>query len=527
MVDIIFLCRRTNSRYISYAFSNGIDLLCIHWMPPILPLVAELRSMTFTAMAAFAGVVFAAFAMLRKRKIKNGRRMSFNSQIMVHGSFPPEANVATPVINIVMMFKKCPDLEKVKNHYIGLASFERFRAIPLFDNGAWIFQKVDFDIGNHVQSSMAENEAHMKSMIDEIIAQPLRMDIPYWTVHRIETRDGLSCVLTRIHHVIADGISLVAAVSKVFCDENNEPLKTEMPINLSSKVKLSLIQKIWKVLKSVAQVFYVGVSPFDSDIKYTSPNKKTLKMTTRKTLYFPSVKLAFIKELKQKAGVTVNDILLAATTGAVRKYSEMRGDDFSGSKQYHNRALVPLAFFRPIKDLEDPARAMSNKFAFLSVDLPMNSPSAVDRVMECNKNMSELKTSPIAFVTLWIQSNLLSYLPVALQRQIGFDLFSRHTMVFSNVPGPNKPITLAGEKVVNMQVVFPNLLPQVILVSYAGSVFNCMVIDDKLIENPQKLCEYYLEDLREVAKKYNVDYSSEAMLSDRTPGNEFDMISAD
>jgi diacylglycerol O-acyltransferase / wax synthase len=223
----------------------------------------------------------------------------------------------------------------------------------------------------------------------------------------------------------------------------------------------------------------------------------------------------------------VNDILLAATTGAVRKYSEMRGDDFSGSKQYHNRALVPLAFFRPIKDLEDPARAMSNKFAFLSVDLPMNSPSAVDRVMECNKNMSELKTSPIAFVTLWIQSNLLSYLPVALQRQIGFDLFSRHTMVFSNVPGPNKPITLAGEKVVNMQVVFPNLLPQVILVSYAGSVFNCMVIDDKLIENPQKLCEYYLEDLREVAKKYNVDYSSEAMLSDRTPGNEFDMISAD
>ncbi|CAM9094138.1 unnamed protein product, partial [Ectocarpus fasciculatus] len=469
-------------------------------MPPLLPFLAEIKYMTTTAIAAFAGVVLAVYAVLRKKRIKGGRRMSFNSQVMVHGAFPPEAEVAKPIINIVMMFKKCPDLERLKVHYTGLTSYDRFRAIPLNENGSWIFRNVDFDIDNHVHCSTAENEAAMKAMIDSIVGEPLRTDIPYWCVHRIETRDGLSCVVTRLHHVIADGISLVAAINKVFCDENNQPLtKPEAPINTAPKVQISLVQKLFKVVKSFFDVLYIGISPYDSDIKYTAPNKKALAMTTRKTLYFPSVKLAFIKALKEKAGVTVNDILLAATSGAIRRYSQFRGDDFSSGKQYRNRALVPLAFFRPMKDLEDPAKAMSNKFAFLSVDLPINSSTAVDRVNDCNKTMSELKTSPIALVQLWVQSNLLSFLPLSVQRQIGHDIFSRHSIVFSNVPGPSRPITLAGEKVVNMQVLFPNLLPQVILISYSGSIFNCMVIDDKLITNPEKLCEYYLEDLREVA----------------------------
>jgi diacylglycerol O-acyltransferase len=496
-------------------------------MSPLSPIITESHTMGYTTVAIFAGVLLGVYAVLRKKKVKNGRRMSFNSQVMVHGAFPPEAGVATPIINIAMMFRKCPDLEMVKTHFTKLTAYDRFRAIPIYEHGIWAFRNVDFNIDDHVHCSTVDTEADMKRLIDVIVAKPLRVDIPQWAVHRIETTTGVSCIVTRVHHVIADGISLVTSINKVFCDENNKPLKIEAPINGgSSRVHIPMMEKVVKVVKAFFAVLYIGISPYDSDIKYTAPDKKNLAMTTRKTLYFPSVKLEFVKQLKSKAGVTVNDILLAATSGAIRRYSEYRGDDFSGPKKIHNRALVPLAFFRPMKDLEDPARGMSNKFAFLSVDLPVDSATAVDRVKDCNKTMSELKTSPIALVQLWVQDNLLNWLPLSMQRQIGHDIFSRHSIVFSNVPGPAKPITLAGEKVVNMQVIFPNILPQVILVSYAGSIFNCMVIDEKLITNPEKLSEFYLEDLREVAAQFGVDCSDEAMLCDLTPGKEFDMISS-
>ena len=40
-----------------------------------------------------------------KRKLK-GRRMSFNSQVMVQGAFPTETKVATPIINVMMTVRK-------------------------------------------------------------------------------------------------------------------------------------------------------------------------------------------------------------------------------------------------------------------------------------------------------------------------------------------------------------------------------------------------------------------------------------
>jgi hypothetical protein len=494
-------------------------------MPPILPLFLQsIDKMILTIVAVITGVSVAAISFLRKKKVNKGdRRMSFNSQAMIHGAFPPEAKVATPIINVAMMFVKCPSFESVKKHYTGLMTYDRFRSIPLEVNGVWIFRSAPSEIEQHIICSTVETESDMKVLIDKIVAEELPSNLPYWRVHRIETKSGLSCILTRLHHVIADGISLVAAINKVFCDENFEPLKTDLAIKPPAGPKLSIFEKVYKLIKAVGSVLYIGISPFDSNISFTSPDKKKLVMTSRKTLYFPTIKLEFIKQLKSKAGVTVNDILLSATSGAIRRYSQFRGDDLSG--KIHNRALVPLAFFRPLKDLEDPVKAMSNKFAFLSVDLPMNAKTADERIKDCFNTMSELKTSPVALVQLWVQSKILSLLPLSLQRQVAYDSFTRHSMVFSNVPGPNKVITLGGEKVVNMQVIFPNLLPQVILVSYCDAVFMCMVLDGELVVESEKLCQFYLDELKEVASKYNISNSDDDILCKKSVGGEFEVSS--
>lgn len=89
-------------------------------------------------------------------------------------------------------------------------------------------------------------------------------------------------------------------------------------------------------------------------------------------------------------------------------------------------------------------------------------------------------------------------------------------MVFSNVPGPSDLISLCGEEVVGMQILFPNILPTVILISYAGGIYFTMNLDDDEMPGAaEELPKYYLEELRELAGEYGVDTVN--MLSQLSP----------
>ena len=56
---------------------------------------------------------------------------------------------------------------------------------------------------------------------------------------------------------------------------------------------------------------------------------------------------------------------------------------------------------------------------------------------------------------------MLALAPDFLVKKTAHDVFSRHTMVFSNLPGPTEDLVFCGETVTGMQIIFPNLIPQV------------------------------------------------------------------
>lgn len=483
----------------------------------------------YVVATVFAGLSLA-YMYMGTRPSKHGgraRSMSVSSSAMVRGAFPTDCNVVVPVINIAILVNRSPSMEGLKDAFSGLFVYDRFRGVPEQDeSGEWIFRLVDPDINKHIILATVANEEEMKQYIEKCVASPLPTNQPYWCVHRVETLSGISCVIVRIHHVIGDGISLVGVIDKIFRDEKLQKLSMDAGMRVP-KDGMPLLTKIFKTVKSFASVLLLGVSPYDSDIAFTSPNKSELKMTPfRKTLYFPTVQLSFVKALKNAAGVTVNDILMSATAGAIRKYSEYRGNDFSNPKKIHNRLLVPIALFRSQETMKNPSNALNNKFTFLSVDMHLNASDAMERVKACSKEMTAFKSSPQAFVQIWFQQSFLSHLPMDLQRKFAHDVFSRHSLIFSNVPGPEKAITLGGERVAGMQVIFPNILPQVILISYGGSVFMNMSIDDHLITDSHMLCKYYLEELRDCAHKLGVPCDDSVVLSAKSPGGAFETVIA-
>ena len=235
--------------------------------------------------------------------------------------------------------------------------------------------------------------------------------IPAWHMRRVENvGPGLSAVIFRIHHVLGDGISLMyfyyliymnsflyfmklyinlnkifyflsiiffiklfrAAMTKLFEDESGNPLKLSIAINDRSderekKVKFGL-KLILDLIISAAKVLYLAISPYDSDLVFTSKDKPNLKMTkSRKILYFPTLRLDFVKTIKNKAVMTINDVLLSATTGALRRYCLSRNDPLlvKPGAATTNRALIPVAFPRSKAESSDPVKCMRNKWAFV------------------------------------------------------------------------------------------------------------------------------------------------------------------
>lgn len=451
------------------------------------------------------------------------RSMSFNSSVFLSGVFPPTAAVRPAIINSLFLFKKCPSAEGLVDACKNLTYFDRFRNSVKFDGSEWRFVETEVNHSNHIKSTNVTSEAEMVVECDRIVQNNLgEYDgvKPLWVFHRItNTGTGLSGLMIRIHHVIGDGISLVTAMSKILTDEFGAPLQLNIPdAKDSGKEKERMpTPSIFQKVTSLLEIVSLPVSKYDTKLLFSPGNGEKMVMKKRRTIIFPTVKLDFIKSLKNKAHVTVNDVLLSILTGAIRKYCEKRGDPNINSKLLQSRCLMPLSLPRPLEQFSDPATALRNYWVMVSVPLPLVSPTVQERLQKCNAITSKIKRSPTAFVQMYLQNLLPKILPQFLQQKTAFDIFSRHTIVFSNVPGPSDMISLCGEEVVGMQILFPNILPTVILISYAGGIyFNMNLDDDEMPGAVEEIPRYYLEELKELAAVYNV--STDDMLNVMSPG---------
>lgn len=441
------------------------------------------------------------------------RTMSFTSSSLLVGSFPPEANVAKPIINAAVFFRKCPPLSFIKDAARkGFASYDRFRCTPVKDErtGCWGFEdRGTFCNDSQFSTITVANEDALLEELNTVIMTdiPGYHQTPAWHIRRIEntSRQGLSVIVFRVHHVIGDGISLVAAMGSIFTDKYGGSANVDLPENIRNRIQQlkdeqtqkSCFSLVPEVISSAIKVLSLTASSYDSDICFTSPNKRALTMTPRRrVIFFPTVRLNFVKSIKNKAKVTVNDILLTAVSGAIRRYCESLGcSEISNNPT--NRALIPVAFPRTNK-------GMRNSWSFVSTSLPVGKNNCIERLQVCNEEMTQLKRSPDAAVQLWIQSNILPILPTSISQTAALDLFKRHSLVFSNLPGPDKTQYFAGEAIVGFQILFPNLIPQVIILSYNGGIFMNMIIDPDVVTRVDRICEFYVDELRLLAFKFRL-----------------------
>ena len=481
-------------------------------------------------------------AQKESERIKSrGRTLSFGSSCMMRDPFPPVSKVLPPVINILLFFDACPSEESIVKGIMSLLKFKRLNSKVSFDNNekVWHLESTEMDVKNHLSTVFADTEEEVVNVAHKLsLTEHLNYgEMPSWKFIRIINRgNGSSGILFRIHHVVGDGISLVRIMEKIFTDAKGKPFVMTLP-QLSNTPKLGnlalfsfSLQVIYCFFKSLS----LGLSPFDSNVPFNSTKKSSLTMAPSPQLVlFPTLKLDYLKEIKeklaavQKTNYTINDLLLSLMTGCIKRYCEhMKSKDISSrttpsspaGAQWHIRALLPLALPRE-QDAESlHETGLRNKWVFLSVPLPIAETDSRSRLVKSALVMKNLKNSPMAYVQHWVQNNIAANLPLFLRRQTLQDVFSRHSLVFSNVPGPQEPAYLDGKKLKGLQVLFPNLLSQCCIFSYNGGIFTNLVLDPDVVKEAHTLPGFFMEELMELSNILGVSVAEGDMLAPLSAG---------
>jgi diacylglycerol O-acyltransferase / wax synthase len=139
--------------------------------------------------------------------------------------------------------------------------------------------------------------------------------------------------------------------------------------------------------------------------------------------------------IKSHFDTTLNDVVLAACSGAMRRFLEERGEH-----PFRLKAMVPVA----LRASED-AGTLGNRLSFLFIELPTDEADPVDRLRAVNRVTSERKTSgePEGGDTVL---KAIGHTPHVVQRALTRLVASPRTfnLVVSNIPGPREPLWMGG-----------------------------------------------------------------------------------
>lgn len=140
----------------------------------------------------------------------------------------------------------------------------------------------------------------------------------------------------------------------------------------------------------------------------------------------------------------------------------------------------------------------------VSCDMSVGCDDISDRLASVHESTTKIKESSRAVMQLTIQNTIPPLLPRFLARQAVMDVFSRHSLVLTNVPGPEEACKLAGVTVAGVQLFFSNLLSQVDLLSYAGQVYGNIVYDPDALPEFQNFGRLYANALLLLSERFGV-----------------------
>lgn len=424
----------------------------------------------------------------------------------MEGGFPPEMNMLEPIINVLIFLDNAPEVKTVADVFEEHI-WPQYRFCSVVKDG-FFEPREGMDRTYHFKKITVADEAAIDAHVQTVMFQSLDREQPMWTVSILQAQQGRSAVLVRIHHVISDGLGLLFAFLPTL-GSDHEDILSKIPLpsallgrsgrsaELPDEKKVARTKSttgcLSRILSGIKMFFRAALSIIvvkaDSELKINPvlSGRTPFVPFNGNRIYtrLPPVSMRIVKAVREKHGGTVNDVIMAALVGALRNYSlqDLGDSRLQGGQAIECKAFMMVGLPRPV-DPNDPSVSLVNNVLFASVSLPIDVPTAEGRLQRVVESFGNMKSSAYV-IGLSLTTRILAKLaPPALFRKAVSEAFSKHTCIVSSVPMPTVPFRWPGNKggtVKEVQMVFPNCIPQISLISYNGFVYCSIVADPALI----------------------------------------------
>ncbi|HYR96530.1 MAG TPA: wax ester/triacylglycerol synthase family O-acyltransferase [Candidatus Binatus sp.] len=384
-----------------------------------------------------------------------------------------------------------------------------------------------FDIRHHVLRQTLRppgDDAQLVNLVSRLFAQPLHRGRPLWEVHQIDGHHGdRSAIFAKVHHCMIDGVSGVQLLGVLFDPSprpapppppERTPEPPPLPSGSSQFVRavregvhagtdrvralaglvrrpgaaLAELGKAGEAIGELARIVLGGVpaTPFNGHV------------STLRRVVWTSFSLNETKAIKNRLGGTVNDVVLATITAALRGYLERRG---LRPDRTELRAMLPVNVRRADEHLH-----LGNRVSMLVAPLPVGIFDPLERLRQIRTATAQLKEQGQA-ARMTRMLDILELLPAPFQKPLSWMQLQAAPVntVCTNIPGP--PVSLYAQGL-RLEILVP-IVPLVqgvglvfAILSYADTLTIGITVDPALIPGAEQFCELLqtgFEELRALA----------------------------
>ncbi len=372
---------------------------------------------------------------------------------------------------------------------------QRLAWVPVEQHPVWV-DDASFNIEYHVRHYSLPRPGsfdQLRSLVGLIMSQQLDRSRPLWEFNVIEgLEDNRFAIVSKIHHCMIDGIAgvdLMAVLLNLGPSEDIEEPVPFVPRGVPAGSELLVretARRTSRALKAVRSVRQLGEDTrgflFEGAHRaraagyslasgwLTTASKTPLNGKVGSSRLFGTLEtpLAKVKEVKDAAGGSVNDVVLATVAGGVRRYLK-ETKDFN-VRNLDFRAMAPVS----VRSL-DQRGTLGNHVAMWLVTLPVSEPDPLvqlEQVKQATQRLKEtdqaLGAATLVRLSAGAPATLVS---MASRLAAGVRPFN---MTVTNVPGPQFPLYLLEAQMLESYALVPLWQGHgvgVALFSYAGTVF--------------------------------------------------------
>jgi diacylglycerol O-acyltransferase / wax synthase len=388
--------------------------------------------------------------------------------------------------------------------------------IPLkFHHPMWR-ENVDVDLEYHVRPLTLDapgGRRELDKAVGEVASTQLDRDKPLWVMYFVDgLADGGVAVINKMHHALADGVAsgnlIARAMDLQSAPDNAQDCEIDPEPSRSELIVTALGDHLHQVARLPATIRYTarGIGRVRRSSRGLSellrgpftPPSTFMNHALGPERRFASAALSFddVKAVSKQLGVTINDILLSISAGAVRRLL----------LKYDGSADCPLLVSVPMSIDTDPGRVWGNKFTTIAIAAPTHIADPIQRVQEVHTAALTAKEAH-KLVGLELLARWASYFP-----PVPFEAYSRRQAVsekpkampnfaVSNVAGPRERGRVAGAVVREFYSVGPLITGSGVNItvwSYADQLSISVLTDGVTTDDPHEITDALTEAFTEL-----------------------------